>query len=163
MQLSGLQRRLCAAKSLRGPHISQQYLRGSRYQLCRAGKLVWALCGRAGWASTHFVSPVPLCSFTLALPSRRCSPLHLAAHKFAGRTQGPDSSQETGSGRLSEQEVQQPGPPAQASAEQPAAPQQEEPRDLFVPILVVVSLLAYCATAGIAWLQYNTDLLDGLS
>lgn len=55
-------------------------------------------------------------------------------------------------------------PPAQRAQgnEQPSSPQQEE-RDLFVPILVVVSLLAYCATAGIAWLQYNTDLLDGFS
>ena len=57
------------------------------------------------------------------------------------------------------QEEAAPGPPPprrRSPALAPAGAEEEQERDLFVPILVVVSLFAYCMTAVIAWVEYNS-------
>lgn len=43
-----------------------------------------------------------------------------------------------------------------------AVREEEQERDLFVPVLVVVSLLAYATTALLAWLEYNDYLTISL-
>lgn len=49
-------------------------------------------------------------------------------------------------------------PDSAGSAEEQRQQQsQEEDRDLFIPIMVVVSLLAYFATAAIAWWEAYAD------
>lgn len=34
---------------------------------------------------------------------------------------------------------------------------QEEERDLFIPAMVGIAIAGYCATAAIAWIEYNFD------
>lgn len=66
---------------------------------------------------------------------------------------GPEDSSEQ-PGAAAEQRQQQ--AQQQQPKQQPPPPQEEE-RDLFVPVLVVVSLLGYAITAGLAWWEYNIE------
>lgn len=80
----------------------------------------------------------------------------------ATRAAGPDEAQTNRQQAApSPGQQQQAAPPAepQGGQRQPSAggPEQEEPRDLFVPVLVITALVGYALTAAIAWWEYNMD------
>ena len=95
---------------------------------------------------------------------RQGTPLHpLAAANtgavapFSAGPEGERQQQQEPAGTRQEEAAPGPPPPRRRSPVlAPAGAEEEQERDLFVPILVIVSLFAYCMTAVIAWVEYNS-------
>ena len=130
--------------------------RGLSRQLRRAGDWQGAGCGGGGTLGRAHCQ-APLCT-TKNENLYTLQPV-LAVPQDDQQKQQQKKKQEPPEPASTRQDGAAPGPPPprrRSPALAPAAAEEEQERDLFVPILVVVSLFAYCLTAAIAWVEYNS-------